>query len=202
MGHEADAWSVTRPTTPVDDWEAVLDFSLDLPSYDVFETTALPDSDRLDIPLNMPVTVGLHPQACQIADDIPTLTACHAVRLPSYYPPSKDGGLQSSGVCTPDATGIQADTAIQDTVAVSSVEDARHSAPGLVDGLSERQLMLRLRRERNRAAARRSNAKVKAVRDALVRDVGNGRVRVQALREREVRLRAENLQLRKKVLGN
>lgn len=63
-----------------------------------------------------------------------------------------------------------------------------------------RQIILKLRRERNRLSARRSNARIKAAREALAQQVEEARNRVTLLRSQEMKLRLENLQLRKRIL--
>lgn len=65
-----------------------------------------------------------------------------------------------------------------------------------------RQKMLWARRERNRASARRSNARVKEAREALLREIEETKLRVNTLRNREMTLRLENLELRKQTQYN
>lgn len=57
------------------------------------------------------------------------------------------------------------------------------------------------RKERNRESARRSNAKKKMIRDDLESDLRLLNDRLTALREREIKLRHENLRLRKLLEG-
>lgn len=67
--------------------------------------------------------------------------------------------------------------------------------------LLERRRRAQIRRERNRAAARRSNQKQKAVRDGLKVELRTAAERLEVLRERELALRKENLLLRKALAG-
>lgn len=61
----------------------------------------------------------------------------------------------------------------------------------------ERLVKLEMRKERNRASARKSNQKKKAVNDALKQQLKMGRDRIDYLRLKELELRQENLRLRK-----
>lgn len=76
------------------------------------------------------------------------------------------------------------------------------SEEGTVDvELEERRRKARIRRERNRQAARKSNQKQKAVRDGLRVELRSVAQRVEVLREREIALRKENLLLRRALSG-
>lgn len=70
------------------------------------------------------------------------------------------------------------------------------------DGEEEarRRVKAQIRRDRNRAAAARSNQKKKAMNDALKAQLKESRDRAETLRDRETSLRQENLLLRK-ILG-
>lgn len=74
-----------------------------------------------------------------------------------------------------------------------------NAVQGPSEHMTRRMVVLEMRRERNRAAARRSNARVKAFREGLLQQLRDERVRIDTLRLREVQLRSENLKLRKQV---
>lgn len=65
-----------------------------------------------------------------------------------------------------------------------------------------RRLKAELRREKNRAAAQRSNMKKKAILDALKHDLETSREKADLLRSKELLLRRENLSLKKQLAAN
>lgn len=106
-----------------------------------------------------------------------TLTGSERVSLPTGPSNSEDRNeVPLTGNANGQATGT--DSAIDQA---TNVREQRAEA----------------RRQKNREAARRSNLKYKAMRDAMKAELEIARRKIPPLRQQEVSLRAENLQLRR-----
>lgn len=136
-----------------------------------------------------------HPIARRIAPRmLPAGKAAALIGLPgpdAAAPPSSSNSDEPGRSVSPEAVNER------NREAPVTIASAEPPTKPIDPDLMERRRKAQIRRERNRAAARRSNLKQKAVRDGLRVELQAVVERVEVLRVRELALRKENLELRR-----